>query len=74
MAGKVYSAKEGFATEAEGRIRVVSEGETFTEGHPVVKAHPGSFSVPVAENENPPRRKAKAKAKPKRKRRKSSGH
>jgi hypothetical protein len=69
MAGKVYSAKEGFATEAEGRMRVVSEGETFAEGHPVVKAHPGAFSEAAPANAAP---KAKAKAKPKRKR-KSSG-
>ncbi|MET0306293.1 MAG: hypothetical protein ABW196_08700 [Solirubrobacterales bacterium] len=66
MAGQVYTAKEGFATEAEGRMRVVAEGETFASGHPVVKAHPGAFAVAAPANEAP-------KAKPKRKRRKSSG-
>lgn len=68
MAGKVFTAKEAFATETEGRQRIVSEGETFAEGHAVVKAHPGAFREQAADNAAPTLRRAKGKAK-----RKSSG-
>lgn len=69
---KVFHATEGFATEAEGQTRVVSEGETFAEGHPVVKAHPGAFEERAADNAVPARRRTKAKAKGG-KRKRSSG-
>ena len=55
MAGKILTATETFATEAEGHLRVVRRGETFREGHRLVKAHPGAFEVQGVDNEAPPK-------------------
>jgi hypothetical protein len=43
VAHNIVQAIEAFSSDALGFPRPVAKGETFEQGHPIAKAHPGSF-------------------------------
>jgi hypothetical protein len=53
MAARILVADDSFSTDCLGYPRTVRKGESFREGHPITKAHPGAFSEFEVDNELP---------------------
>lgn len=51
MSDEILVAKESFSTEINGTPRVVTKGETFREGHPVIEGREEMFESFKVDNE-----------------------